>query len=79
MRAGLRRAMPFSLLLLAGCTQLRPVIDQGIEARRQMNDEQARLTVVALCDIAVGSYWRVLSEEQRALVDRVCGGGVSGQ
>jgi hypothetical protein len=66
-------------LLVAGCAQVRPLVDQGIEARRRMNDEQARLSIISLCDIAVGSYWRVLSAEQRALVDRVCGGGVSGQ
>lgn len=66
------RALPF--LLLAACTEVQQLGTLAIEKRRTMNDMQARATMAATCDIALGAYFRELSEIERRYVALVCGG-----
>ncbi len=62
------------LALLGGCTQVQQLGSLAIEKRRQMNDMQARATMAATCDIALGAYFRELSEMERKYAALVCGG-----
>jgi hypothetical protein len=39
-----------------------------------MNDMQARATMAATCDIALGTYFRELSPMERRYAGLVCGG-----
>lgn len=39
-----------------------------------MNDLQARATLAATCDIALGAYFRELSQLEREYAGLVCGG-----
>ena len=59
---------------LAACTQVETYGVLAIEKRRQMNDMQARATMAATCDIALGAYFRELSEIERRYAGLVCGG-----
>ncbi len=59
---------------LAGCAQVQTLGMAAIEQRRQMNDMQARATMAATCDIALGAYFRELSEIERQYAGLVCGG-----
>jgi hypothetical protein len=61
---------------LAACTQVETYGAVAIETRRQMNDMQARATMAATCDIALGAYFRELSEIERRYAGLVCGGMV---
>jgi len=63
-------------LLLGACQAVQTYGAAAIEARRQMNDMQARATMAATCDIALGAYFRELSEMERKYVALVCGGVV---
>ncbi len=74
MGRGLRRLAPLAMLLLAGCAQVQSFGMAAIEQRRQMNDMQARATMAATCDIALGAYFRELSEVERQYAALVCGG-----
>ncbi len=62
------------LATLAGCAQVQSVGMAAIEQRRQMNDMQARATMAATCDIALGAYYRELSDIERQYAGLVCGG-----
>ncbi|HFA59894.1 MAG TPA: hypothetical protein ENJ83_04300 [Rhodospirillales bacterium] len=62
------------LATLAGCAQVQTFGMAAIEQRRQMNDMQARATLAATCDIALGAYFRELSEVERQYAALVCGG-----
>jgi len=62
------------LATLAGCAQVQSVGMAAIEQRRQMNDMQARATMAATCDIALGAYYRELSDIERKYAGLVCGG-----
>ncbi len=62
------------LATLAGCAQVQTLGMAAIEQRRQMNDMQARATMAATCDIALGAYFRELSETERQYAALVCGG-----
>ena len=74
------RRLPPALLLLgslaavAGCAEVRTFGAAAIEKRRSLNDMQARATMAATCDIALGAYFRELSEAERRYVGLVCGG-----
>jgi hypothetical protein len=63
-----------ALALLGACTEVQTYGMAAIEKRRMMNDMQARLTMAATCDIALGAYYRELSEIERHYVGLVCGG-----
>ena len=69
-----RRLAPLAMLLLAGCQTVQTWGAAAIERRRQMNDMQARATMAAVCDIALGAYFRELSEVERQYAGLVCGG-----
>ena len=62
------------LALLSACAQVGSYGAVAVEQRRIANDMQARLTMAATCDIALGAYFRELSENERAYVGLVCGG-----
>ena len=63
-----------ALALLGACAQVQTYGMAAIEKRRMMNDMQARLTMAATCDIALGAYYRELSAIERQYVGLVCGG-----
>ena len=67
----------FALLLLpllTGCAEYAAYSGYAIEKRRMMNDRQARATMSATCDIALGSFFRELTATERRYVAVVCGG-----
>ncbi len=61
-------------ILLSGCATVSTYGAAAIEQRRIMNDQQARATMAATCDIALGAYFRELSEAERTYAGLVCGG-----
>jgi len=61
-------------LLLGACAQVQTMGMSLAEQRRQMNDMQARAIMAATCDIALGSYFRELSDVERQYAALVCGG-----
>ena len=70
-----RTILPFVALgLLSACAELQGYGATGIEARRTMNDMQARATMAATCDISLGAYFRELSALERTYAGLVCGG-----
>ena len=64
------------LALLAGCAEVQTYGAAAIEQRRVMNDLQARATMAATCDIALGAYFRELSVIERHYAELVCGGSL---
>jgi hypothetical protein len=62
------------LVALPGCTELRSYAAAGVAQRRTVNDLQARATMAATCDIALGAFFRELSPIERRYVGLVCGG-----
>jgi len=62
------------LIILSASSNVRSLGATAIEQRRVMNDMQARATMAATCDIALGAYFRELSENERAYAGLVCGG-----
>lgn len=72
--------MPRVLLLLplfatlAACAQVQQAGLALVEKRRQMNDMEARAIMAATCDIALGAYFRELSDIERQYAALVCGG-----
>jgi hypothetical protein len=70
-----RTLVPLLLLgLLPACAEMQSYGSAAVEQRRTMNDMQARLTMAATCDIALGAYFRELSALERQYVALVCGG-----
>ncbi len=65
-----------ALLTAAGCAQIKGAVTQGIEAKRTYNDNKARVLLQGNCDIAVGSYWRVMNNLERRAVDTLCKGDI---
>jgi hypothetical protein len=68
---------PFALavlLLLPACAEVQTYGAAAIEQRRVMNDLQARATMAATCDIALGAYFRELNPTERRYAGLVCGG-----
>ena len=63
-----------AVVALSGCTDVQMLGSIAAEKRRAMNDMQARATMAASCDIAVGAYFRELNENERRYVALVCGG-----
>ena len=61
-------------IALSGCTDLQGIGSAAIEKRRMMNDLQARATLAATCDIAIGSYFRALNDQERRFAALICGG-----
>jgi len=61
-------------LLLASCAEVQQIGLAAIEHRRTLNDMQARAIMAATCDIALGAYFRELSEIERQYAALVCGG-----
>ena len=72
----MRNCLAFLLVTagLAGCTEVQTYGSAIIEQRRVMNDMQARTTMAATCDIALGAYFRELSPMERRYAGLVCGG-----
>jgi len=62
------------LLLLAACAEVQQMGMSLVEKRRQMNDMEARAIMAATCDIALGAYFRELSDIERQYAALVCGG-----
>lgn len=62
------------LALLPACERASLLTMSAVEQRRAANDMQARLTMMATCDIAIGSYFRELNVEERQYAGVVCGG-----
>jgi hypothetical protein len=68
-------AAAFAVLgLLPACAEIQTYGAAAIEQRRLMNDMQARSTMAATCDIALGAYFRELSPAERRYAALVCGG-----
>lgn len=67
-----------AVALLGACSDVQHLGATAIEQRRTMNDLQARATMAATCDIALGAYFRELSPIERSYAGAVCGGLGSG-
>jgi hypothetical protein len=63
-----------ALALMTACTEVQTYGSAAIEQRRVMNDLQARATMAATCDIALGAYFRELSPMEQRYAGLVCGG-----
>lgn len=63
-----------ALTLFTACTEVQHYGAVAIEQRRTMNDLQARATMAATCDIALGAYFRELSPMEQRYAGLVCGG-----
>ncbi len=70
----MRFAIVAALGLLGACAEIRTYGHAMIEERRTMNDMQARATMAATCDIALGAYFRELSPVEQRYAGLVCGG-----
>lgn len=70
----MRFAIVAALGLLGACAEIRTYSHAMIEERRTMNDMQARATMAATCDIALGAYFRELSPVEQRYAGLVCGG-----
>ena len=70
----MRLAALSALALLAACTEVQTYGAVAVEQRRTMNDMQARATMAATCDIALGAYFRELSPMEQRYAGLVCGG-----
>ena len=70
----MRVAACTAILLLTACTEVQTYGSALIEQRRTMNDMQARATMAATCDIALGAYFRELSPMEQRYAGLVCGG-----
>jgi hypothetical protein len=62
------------LLLVAGCAQVQGYGVVALQHRRTVNDLQARATMAATRDIALGAHFRELSPVERQYPGLVCGG-----
>ena len=60
--------------MLTACTEVQTYGAAAIEQRRVMNDLQARATMAATCDIALGACFRELSPMEQRYAGLVCGG-----
>ncbi len=72
MRLSLLSLLPLTLNL--GCAQVGGYGAAAAQHRRTANDLQARATMAATCDIALGAYFRELSPLERRYAGLVCGG-----
>ena len=70
----MRIAACSALMLLSACAEVQSYGSVAIEQRRTMNDMQARATMAATCDIALGAYFRELSPMEQRYAGLVCGG-----
>jgi hypothetical protein len=68
-----------ALVLLPACAEVQSYGAVAVEQRRVMNDLQARATMAATCDIALGAYFRELSPVERRYAGLVCGGLFPGE
>jgi hypothetical protein len=69
------------IVLLGGCQYLGmagAAADQAVKTKMQINDAKAEVLVKSICDISVGSFFRVLNRLERAAVTDLCGGERSG-
>jgi len=62
------------VLLLVGCAEARTLSYSGLASKRQYNDVQADLYMVAPCDMTIGAFHRRLSPAQQRAVTALCGG-----
>ena len=60
--------------LLGACAQADTYGTLLAEKRRLMNDQQARLTLAATCDISLGAFYRQLNALEQHYAELVCGG-----
>ena len=70
----MRLAAISALTLITACSEVQHYGAVAIEQRRSMNDLQARATMAATCDIALGAYFRELSPIEQRYAGLVCGG-----
>lgn len=70
----MQRAVLSAFVLLSACTEVQTYGAAALEQRRVMNDLQARATIAATCDIALGAYFRELSPMEQRYAGLVCGG-----
>ncbi len=70
----MRFVMIAAITLLSACTEVQTYGALAMEQRRTMNDIQARATMAATCDIALGAYFRELSPVEQRYAGLVCGG-----
>lgn len=69
----MRPAIVIAFLLLGACTaEHRAAISYADEQAKAFKDTEASILLRAPCAISVGSYWRVLTTEQRRSVDSLC-------
>jgi len=63
---------------LAGCTDAsRAVVNQAVETVKQAEYTKARLALQAPCAMTVGAKNRVLSDDEKAHVEALCGGNTA--
>ncbi len=72
----MKRYLPVIIILaLTGCTAAQEAaVTAGAQKRMQFNDSKARVLMLSLCDMSVGSYNRALGQGQRDAVATLCGG-----
>ena len=75
----MRLAAVSALAFVTACTEVQHYGAVAIEQRRSMNDLQARATMAATCDIALGAYFRELSQIEQRYAGLVCGGVFPGE
>ncbi len=62
-------------LFLAGCSAAQEAfVTAGAQKRMDFNDGKARVLMLSLCDMSLGSYNRALNQGQRDAVMTICGG-----
>lgn len=74
----MRQRLPRALLLafslvgaLPGCAEVQTYGAMAAQYRKQENDLQLAGTVLEMCDIAIGAYYRTTPNVRRA-IDSVC-------
>jgi hypothetical protein len=60
------------ILSLAGCATISPYTDRAVAERKAMNDSQAHLAILGMCDVAIGAAMRSWSEDELALAFLIC-------
>lgn len=62
-----------TMALLPGCTRaLQPYTDRAVQERMAMNDAQAYLAQLGICDVSIGAAVRAWTPAQLELAFMVC-------
>ena len=67
--------VPALAALSSGCVAVDAYVDRGTQAAKRAKDTEARVLLDSTCAISVGAYWRLQSQEERAGIALICGGG----